>query len=153
MSDMSPSPDDLALLLTRVANHLCRTLRQQLRHECQEPRVTMPQIRVLRMASEGHPTLSDVASALQVTRPTATRLVDGLVQRGWIERRPDPEDRRRIRLYVTEAGLDVQRRVEEFIHRAMVQRLAHLAPEDMDLLYRGMKALEAVLTATAPKEG
>lgn len=146
MSTHTPSPDEVARLLTQVANRLSRSLRQQLRHECEEPRVTMPQMRVLHMASEGHPTLTDVAHSLRVTRPTATRLVDGLVQRGWIERRPDPEDRRRIRLYVTEAGLDVQRRVEAFIHRAVAERLDRLADEDVAALYKGLKALDAVLS-------
>jgi len=101
------------------------------------------------MSLSGSPTLSDVAKALRVTRPTATRLVDGLVQRGWIERRPDSEDRRRIHLYITPEGRAVQRRVEDFIHRAVSRRLAQLSPEDVAALHRGLQALEATLSPSS----
>lgn len=46
-----------------------------------------------------------------LSQPALSRLVDRLVDRGWIERRVDDEDRRGVRLSLSEAGRQVQRRI------------------------------------------
>ncbi|MGP8060890.1 MAG: MarR family winged helix-turn-helix transcriptional regulator [Acidimicrobiales bacterium] len=52
---------------------------------------------------EGSP-LGDVISDLGVSKQTASQLVDTLVIRGYLERTTDPEDRRRMRVALTERG-------------------------------------------------
>src|SRR6478672_6070489 len=47
---------------------------------------------------------SDLADDLDIQPITLTRLVDRLCDNGLIERRPDPNDRRAKRLYLTEAA-------------------------------------------------
>src|SRR4051794_6412930 len=60
---------------------------------------------------------SDLAEDLDIQPITLTRLVDRLCDNGLIERRPDPNDRRAKRLYLTPAArplLDrIQTQVEE----------------------------------------
>ncbi len=149
MRNKSVTPLDVARLLTQVAHRLMRDIHQHLRHYYEGPRVTMPQMRVLHMASQDAPTLSDVADALRVTRPTATRLVDGLVQRGWLTREIDPQDRRRIRLRTTPEGRRILAHVQEAVHASVSERLARLAPADLEALFRGLQALEQVLREQA----
>ncbi len=120
--------------LLRVATLIVRDMHQFLRQQPSDIRVTMPQLRVLHLARVQKPTLSDVAVALRVTRPTATRLVDALVERGWLERTPDPLDRRRIRLKTTEAGVAIQTKIETALHRYLSTRLASLDVEALELL-------------------
>lgn len=141
------TPQEVASLLTRVASRLMRDLHRHLRQECTDAPVTMAQMRVLTMALYDSPTLSQVADALRVTRPTATRLVDGLVQRGWLLREPDPGDRRQVRLHTTPAGAAVQAKVQEIMHTAMVAHLSRLTPEALDALHEGLRALDRVLEA------
>ena len=43
-----------------------------------------------------------LADLLEVQPITLTRLIDRLAAAGWVERRPDPADRRAQRLYLTE---------------------------------------------------
>ncbi len=43
-----------------------------------------------------------LAEILEIRPITLTRLLDKLQQAGWVERRPDPSDRRMFRLYITE---------------------------------------------------
>ena len=138
----TPTPEEVARLLTRVANLLMRDIHRHLRHVFREPQATMPQMRVLHMAARGRPTLSDVAEALRVTRPTATRLVDGLVQRGWLLREPDPEDRRRIRLRTTPEGEAIRARVQEAVHQAVAEKLQGLDSEVLMALYHGLQGLD-----------
>ncbi len=150
MNNQQPTALETAQLLVHVASRLMRDLHQHLSHHCEGPRITMPQMRVLRMAEQGQPTLSDVANTLRVTRPTATRLVDGLVQRGWVERAPDPKDRRRVRLHITPAGQAILDRVQEAIHALMAERLAQLSAEDRATLHAGLQALNELLTQYRP---
>ena len=63
-----------------------------------------------------------LASELHLDKSTVSRLVDGLVNRGWVERTVNPDDRREVRLRLTAAG------------RAAVEQLAAAATAK----YRGI---------------
>lgn len=45
-----------------------------------------------------------LAAELGVSKQAVSKLVEGLVVRGFVERRPDPADRRRSRLLLTDRG-------------------------------------------------
>jgi DNA-binding MarR family transcriptional regulator len=49
-------------------------------------------------------TMGELSQALGVPLSTATRIVDWLVKNGNVERLPDPEDRRIVRVTLTETG-------------------------------------------------
>lgn len=67
--------------------------------------LSLPQYRVLVFLSEHDAAAaSALASRLDVTRPTITAIVDGLVARGLVERRPASGDRRRVEHHLTAAG-------------------------------------------------
>lgn len=46
-----------------------------------------------------------------LSQPALSRMVDRLVERGFIQRRGDPDDGRGVRLSLTDAGRDTQRRI------------------------------------------
>ena len=72
--------------------------------------MSLPQFRLLAFLSEGEWAASAVADWLAVSRPSVTALVDGLVERGWVERRESPDDRRRVLHHIT-AGRSRRARV------------------------------------------
>jgi DNA-binding MarR family transcriptional regulator len=55
------------------------------------------------IARTGAP-LSEIIKGLGVSKQAAGRLVDALVTRGYLDRSPDPEDRRRLTITLTERG-------------------------------------------------
>ncbi|MEC3915226.1 MarR family winged helix-turn-helix transcriptional regulator [Nocardia sp. CDC160] len=55
-------------------------------------------------ARDGETTVSDIATALGVDQPRASRLVARAVAEGLLERRADQEDARRIHLHLTAAA-------------------------------------------------
>jgi len=55
--------------------------------------------------------LGEAADFVHVSLPAASRLVDDLVRRGFVERREDPDDRRMKRLRLTGDGRSVIRRL------------------------------------------
>ncbi len=63
--------------------------------------LSLPQYRVLGLLADGSTASSVLARQLAVSPPSVTAVVDGLVARGLVERRADPEDRRRLTLLLT----------------------------------------------------
>jgi DNA-binding MarR family transcriptional regulator len=49
-------------------------------------------------------TQQELAERLLVTKGNVVGLIDRVGAAGWVERRPDPDDRRANRLYLTDAG-------------------------------------------------
>ncbi len=115
-----------------------------------EADLTLPQYRALAFLHEhGDQAPSVLAGQLAVTRPTITALVDGLVARGWVERTPDPTDRRRVGHRLTPSGA----RMLATADAVAGERLAALAdhhdrPERaIDHLARWQPALDRSRTA------
>jgi MarR family transcriptional regulator, transcriptional regulator for hemolysin len=67
---------------------------------------------------------SELADMLDLQPITLTRLLDRLCARGLIERRPDPNDRRANRLYLTTAAGPLLERLGEFGEELMATALA-----------------------------
>jgi DNA-binding MarR family transcriptional regulator len=103
--------------------------------------VTLAQYRVLiELASRGPQRLADLASALHVDRSTATRMCDRLVRKRLIARRRTSEDRRGVRVSLTQAGAQL---VAEVTHRrrAEISRIVErLASADRALVVRAVRA-------------
>lgn len=65
------------------------------------------------------PTMGNMSSSLGITLSAATRLVAGLVDNGYAERLADPEDRRIVRVTLTDKGREVFKALRDLIsHRA-----------------------------------
>ena len=77
---------------------------------------------------------TELAEMLDLQPITLTRLLDGLADNGLIERRPDPDDRRAKRLFLTPAARPLLERLTALGEDLMATALAGLAPADVDAL-------------------
>src|SRR5215469_9567984 len=77
---------------------------------------------------------AELAEMLDLQPITLTRLLDGLADNGLIERRPDPDDRRAKRLFLTPAARPLLERLTALGEELMATALAGLAPSDIDAL-------------------
>ncbi|MEP7023492.1 MAG: MarR family transcriptional regulator [Actinomycetota bacterium] len=66
--------------------------------------LTPQQYRILRLVGAGGERIARLAERLAVARPTLTATAAGLVAVGYLERLPEPGDRRVVRLGLTPAG-------------------------------------------------
>ena len=57
------------------------------------------------IARNGQP-FHEVVEEMGVSKQATSQLVDTLVERGYVARKPDPDDRRRVRVDLTELGND-----------------------------------------------
>jgi DNA-binding MarR family transcriptional regulator len=111
--------------------------------------LTLPQYRVLVfLVPRGRPA-THVAALLGVTPSTVTSVVDGLVQRGMVERSADERDRRRVVLSLTPFGLSTVERGDQVVGAGLDRLLARLDAPDAERALVGLellnKAMEAAL--------
>jgi DNA-binding MarR family transcriptional regulator len=67
-----------------------------------------------------------------LSQPALSRMVDRLVERGLIERCPDPEDGRGVRLSLSDAGRDIQHQIGRRHARSVARALtAELSPDEL----------------------
>ncbi|RKF50190.1 MarR family winged helix-turn-helix transcriptional regulator [Paraburkholderia fungorum] len=92
--------------------------------------LTPPQGFVLRVVLATPGCLSSqVADLLGIARPTATRLIDNLSDKGLVERRQGETDGREWRVYATRAGKALDRPINEASAQIAKNLRAKLGPE------------------------
>ena len=88
--------------------------------------LTLPQYRVLGILAEGSAAASGLADRLAVRRPSITALIDGLVARGFVDRRQEDTDRRRVELRLTPEGISTLARADVAVDEYLVAIAGHL---------------------------
>ena len=83
---------------------------------------------------EGNITMGEFSNALSVPLSTATRTADWLVDNGFIQRLQDPDDRRIVRIALTETGRETYREIDRYIRYRIKQVLSTLTKEEQTIL-------------------
>jgi len=79
---------------------------------------------------EGNITMGEFSNALSVPLSTATRIADWLVDHGYIQRLADTDDRRVVRVALTNMGKELFQAIDRFIRQRMQQILSSLTAEE-----------------------
>lgn len=106
--------------------------------------LTMGQFRLLHLIQKGVGSVSDLARCQNVSQPTISRQVDGLVTKGLVIRQPDPIDRRVIHLELSDQGAGLLKEVETLVRRQVAQALASLTPAEKERISEGLALLQSV---------
>jgi DNA-binding MarR family transcriptional regulator len=99
------------------------------------------------LLNEGDMVMGQLAATEKVQPPSMTRVVNGLEQRGYVARRPDPRDGRQCLVTLTPAGREVilanRRRRDEWLTR----RITELDPAEREVLRQAVAILSKVNNA------
>jgi DNA-binding MarR family transcriptional regulator len=113
--------------------------------------LSLRQYAALNGIREGASSPGELARLWQVTPAVITGIIDRLERRQLVRREPDPDDRRRLRLALTEAGLTASTLVERALSEELAAQLSQASPRELaelgrslDLLLRTFAALEAL---------
>ncbi len=87
------------------------------------------------------PTMGELSTELNIPFSTATRIVDWLVNGDFVERLPDPDDRRVIRVRMTQAGQQYYGVSISYIQQHIQQLLSDFTAEEQDDLLRLLSKL------------
>jgi DNA-binding MarR family transcriptional regulator len=99
--------------------------------------LTPQQYNVLRLLKANHPdTLPTLvlANRLVSRAPDITRMLDKLEQRGLVVRDRPPDNRRMVRIGITESGVALVSEIAEPLRECHERQLGHFAPADLKRL-------------------
>jgi DNA-binding MarR family transcriptional regulator len=115
--------------------------------------LTMAQVKVLfTLAFEGQATIGTIAETLGVGPPTASHLVDRLVQAGLAERVEQSTDRRYTLASLTSQGETMVRRLRQGRIDRLHSWLAQLDERDVAALRQGLESLIRVAQSASSQE-
>jgi len=132
--------------LTRMATDLrlaCMRISRRVRYESSHD-VAPHQFSVLCRLEETPRTPGELADIERVAKPSMTRTVAALVERGLVLRQPDPTDGRQVILSITDDGRRAVRAIRRKRDAWMASRVVSLTPEEQDVLARATVILAKV---------
>jgi DNA-binding MarR family transcriptional regulator len=143
----------LAHALDTAIGRYTRTMRQALEQSDGAARLTFPQMRCLQaLVREGPALTTQLARQLRIAAPTMTRMIDTLAERGLVERRDMPGDRRLVSIVITEPGRALLAHSERIILDHVTAGLASLTEAQKERLGAALQDLLAMLEAIHPDE-
>lgn len=123
-----------AASLGRVTHLFPRFLSERL---SDEPGITPPRVMLMWLLSRsGEPTMGEIAQSLELTPRAITRLTDGLVQEGLVERLPESSDKRVFRLRLTASGKKRFKALEPKLQKDLEALFAGLDKKEIRELIR-----------------
>ena len=137
-AELRASRSEVAGRLRFATHRLNRLLRQQARTGLTLTKL----VHLATVAREGPITLGDLATIEQVAPPTVTKVVKDLEAMGLVDRIPDPDDRRVVRVAVTAEG---RKRIDESRTRKdqwLSERMATLTVDELAAITAALPVLE-----------
>ena len=130
-------------LLEEVYQNILRMEEVSLKNMGKVP-LTINEIHLIERVGKGGEkgiTLSELASALRIARPSATVAVNKLEKKGYLTKQNSETDGRVIRIFLTHQGKVIDN-YHRFYHRKMVNELsANFSQEEKECLIRALKKL------------
>jgi DNA-binding MarR family transcriptional regulator len=95
---------------------------------------------------------SELAEMMEIEKAPAGRIVDRLEEKGWIERRAEPSDRRINRIYLTEQGGRIHAAIAPLADTTVRDALAGLTHAEQARLVALMSKVKAQLMTLAASD-
>ncbi len=131
-----------------LLNDVSRLIRRNFNRRVEALGLTQVQWRAIAHLSRNqginHAALAEI---LEVQPISLTRLIDRLAAAGWVERRPDPLDRRAVRLFLTAKAQPTLEKIEILAGEIREQALAGLSESKRKLLSEMLLAMKRSLLA------
>lgn len=97
--------------------------------------LTRPQwLAIVRLKRRPGASQSELADMMEIERAPAGKIVDRLQERGWVERRPDPDDRRINRIFLTDLGERVHAAIWPIAQSTVADALGDLSESEVNRL-------------------
>ena len=136
-----------------LVRDVSRLSAKHFQRNARELELSLPQCKVLGHLSRNEGISQARLAELTETDPmTLVRTLDRMQQDGWIERRPDPADRRAHRLFLREAAKPVLQRIWKIADQARNEVLAELSSAEREQLIELLERVHRTLSSLDAQE-
>ena len=137
------TPEELKRSFGFLMHDVSRLLRKTFDRHARAIGLTRAQWRVLAHLSRNEGIKqAGLAEILEIKPITLARLLDRLDAHGWVERRPDPKDKRARRLFLTNKGRSIIRELRVVALSVREEALSGLSDSEQDLLIDQLRAVK-----------
>jgi len=139
---------DSVVRIERLLRHVAFIIKKRGRDILSDFDITTPQFLAL-VVLKDRPgiTMGELCERLYLACSTATDLIDRMEKNGYLERNRDADDRRVIRLSITEKGQNIIDQVINARRRYVDSILKQLTQEEIDQLAQALEKLDALMVA------
>jgi MarR family transcriptional regulator, organic hydroperoxide resistance regulator len=92
--------------------------------------------------------LSDVAKTLRISKSSASTLVERMVVKGVLERKQDPDNRRRVLITVTRQVNKFQKTIDAELIKELKKIATNMPPEDFNKWVEANRAIDIAVDST-----
>jgi len=107
--------------------------------------ISVEQFHILRHVRRGTGSVSELATAKNISRPAISQAVEVLVKKGLLTRVQSTQDRRFIELTLTDAGNKLLDTVFQETRAWMKERMSPLSLDELEIVAKAMGALKKML--------
>jgi DNA-binding MarR family transcriptional regulator len=107
--------------------------------------ITVEQFHILRHVRRGRGSISELATAKNISRPAISQAVEVLVRKGLLTRVQSTQDRRFVELALTDAGNKLLDTLFQETRAWMKERMNALSTEELTTIAKAMEALKKML--------
>ena len=136
-------------ILESIMPNYARVVRQAIADPNDPDRLTLPQLRAMQAISRADAPgalNAQLARELQVAAPSMTAMIDGLVDRGLVDRSIDPSNRRQVLILLTKLGANRLAEMEETMHARLLQVISNLDQHQRRQALEGVMLLQDAIT-------
>ena len=138
--------DTIEYIRSKILARFCRAVRAEL--EPDMPELTLAQMHTLKeVHMHGPLTMKELANVLEVSAPSASAMVERLVEMEMLSREQNREDRREVMVQVTKRGLRFFERIHAVFMEALCDLLERVGPDCAEDWCRVYQRLRDVLAA------
>jgi len=142
---------DLELSFGFLVNDVARLFGRRFDHNGRRLGLTRTQCRTLGyLARNEGINQAGLADLLEIRPMTLVRQIDRMEEAGWIERRPDPTDRRARRLFLSAKARPILGRIVSVANETRDEALVRLAPAEGKTLVDLLRQVHATLSERVP---
>ncbi len=144
-SNYAPDPAECARAMLAVIPGVMRLIRADLRQH-RHAELSVAQFRAMAfLQAQPGASLSELAGHIGLALPSISKLVEGLVARGLVDRQEDVADRRRVTLCLTRGGSQAMQEALAATEANLAQQLDGLDAEQRVAVIAAMSALDTLL--------
>lgn len=101
---------------------------------------------IIYLARMGTSSISEVAKNLIISKPNMTPIIDKLISEGMINRYPDPNDRRVLRIELTDKANEFIKKQEQAIKNNLAEKISSLNSEDLEALGKHVTGITEIIS-------
>jgi DNA-binding MarR family transcriptional regulator len=110
--------------------------------------ITVEQFHILRHIHRGVNSVSGLASERRISRPAVSQVVDVLAHKGLLTRLQDTDDRRHVKLVLTESGAALLKDIFDTNRAWMTCKLGALNQDELTACIQAMQTLKRTFDET-----